>query len=270
MNRVAVVATVLALSTSSLGVAFADDEGAQTTQPTQTTSAQTLVVITPNAPVIVNSSGQPQAAATQALSPPGAPIATQAAAAPGEAPHNEDWNNVSHINGSIVPVGDRNGYLYAFKKNNIQSNPIAWMFGFYQVAGQHALSQNVVASLELSGWSTDHGTESGYSVAATLPIYFKRAFSGPFLEAGLLIHSDSSDNSYAVCCNSCCNSTTSSSNRTWAGPEVMFGWAWMFDSGLNVSAAFGAARRMSDSQSTDSYSSNSPEPVGYFRVGYAF
>jgi hypothetical protein len=268
MNRVAVVATVLALSTSSLGVAFADDEGAQPTQPTQITSAQTLVVITPNAPVIVNNSGQPQAAATQALSPPGAPIATQAAAAPGEAPHNEDWNNVSHINGSIVPVGDRNGYLYAFKKNNIQSNPIAWMFGFYQVAGQHALSQNVVASLELSGWSTDHGNESGYSVAATLPIYFKRAFSGPFLEAGLLIHSDSSDNSYAACSN--CNSTTSSSNRTWAGPEVMFGWAWMFDSGLNVSAAFGAARRMSDSQSTDSYSSDSPEPVGYFRVGYAF
>jgi hypothetical protein len=40
-----------------------------------------------------------------------------------------------------------------------------------------------------------------------------------------------------------------------------------------VSAAFGAARRMSDSQSTDSYSSDSsdsPEPVGYFRVGYAF
>jgi hypothetical protein len=61
-------------------------------------------------------------------------------------------------------------------------------------------------------------------------------------------------------------------SRDWMGPEVMFGWAWMFYSGLNISAAFGAAKRMNDSQSTDqySYSSDEPEPVGYFRVGYAF
>ncbi|CAN5179583.1 hypothetical protein BH11MYX1_BH11MYX1_41240 [soil metagenome] len=260
MNRAAVVATVLALSTSSLGVAFADEDAAPTTQ---TTTAQTLVVITPNAPVIVNNSGQAQAAAPQ-LSPPGAPQAAPApdAAAPHpDAPHNEAWNNVSHINGSIVPVGERNAYLYAFKKNNVQTNPLAWMFGYYQIAGQHALSQNIAASIELSGWSTDHGNDSGYSVAATLPIYFKRTFSGPFLEPGLVIHNDS--NSYG--CYDCSYAGSSSASRTWAGPEMLLGWAWMFDSGLNISAAFGAAKRMSDS-----YSSSEPEPVGYFRVGYAF
>jgi hypothetical protein len=264
MNRAAVVATVLALSTSSLGVAFADDEGAPVTQ---TTTAQTLVVVTPNAPVIVNSSGQ-AATAPQQLSPPGAQEVPPAAAAPAidAAPHNEEWSNVSHINGSIVPVGDRNAYLYTFKKNNLQSNPLAWMFGYYQIAAQHALSQNIAVSVELSGWSTNHGNDSGYSVAATLPIYFKRAFSGPFLEPGVVIHNDSNSSCY---CNYDSTSSQSSSGHTWAGPEVMFGWAWMFDSGLNVSAAFGAAKRLSDN-TTNSYSSDDPKPVGYFRVGYSF
>ncbi len=265
MNRAAVVATVLALSTSSLGVAFADDAAAPATQ---TTTAQTLVVITPNAPVIVNSNGQAAAAAPQQLSPPGAQETPPAPApAVDAAPHNEAWNNVSHINGSIVPVGERNAYLYTFKKNNLQTNPLAWMFGYYQIAAQHALSQNIALSVELSGWSTNHGNASGYSVSATLPIFFRRAFSGPFLEPGLVIHNDSNDNS--CYCTYDSTSSPSSSGHTWAGPEVMFGWAWMFDSGLNISAAFGAAKRLNDNSSS-SYSSDDPEPVGYFRVGYSF
>lgn len=240
---------------------------------TVTTEADTLVVVTPNAPIVVNQGapGAPQSVAPP-IQPPGAsemPPAPPPAPAPTNgAPQNEDWNNVSHINGSIVPVGERNQYLYSYKKNNLQSNPIAWMFGYYQIAGSHALSQNIAASLEISGWSTDHGNESGYQIAPTLQVYFKRTFSGPFLEGGLVIHHD--DNSYAYYdCYDCSSSTPMSTTRDWVGPEVMFGWAWMFDSGLNISAAFGAAKRMQDSQSS-TYSSDEPEPVGYFRVGYAF
>ena len=210
----------------------------------------------------------PQASAPplSQLSPPGAPQAAPVAEA---APHNEDWNNVSHINGSIVPIGERNAYLIASKKNNIQSDPLAWMFGYYQIAGQHALSQNIAVSIEVSGFSTNHGSQSGYSLAATLPIYLRRTFSGPFLEAGLVIRGDNGA-TYEGCYDCAYGSTSSTTTtRTWAGPEVMVGWAWMFDSGLNVSAAFGAAKRMIDSN-TDSYSSDQPEPVGYFRVGYAF
>ena len=258
MNRAVVAATLLALAAPAL----ADDDAAPATQ---TTTVQTLVVITPNAPVVVNNSGQPQASTPQLsqLSPPGAP---QAAPVADAAPHNEDWNNVSHINGSIVPVGERNAYLIAAKKNNIQSNPLAWIFGYYELAGQHALSQNIAVSVEVSGYSTDH--QSGYSLAATLPIYFRRTFSGPFLEAGLVIQGDNGVN-YGSCSDCAYGSTSSAATRTWAGPEVMFGWAWMFDSGLNVSAAFGAAKPISGSQ-MDSYSSAEPAPVGYFRVGYAF
>jgi hypothetical protein len=264
MNRAAVAGTLL-LSLAT--VAHADDEApapapaTQTTQTTQTTTAQTLVVVTPNAPVVITN-GQQQSAPV-VIAPPGA---AEAPAATSTAPLNENWNNVSHINGSVVPVGDRNAYLYNFKKNNIQSNPLAWMFGYYQVAASHALTQNIALSVELSGWNTDHGYSSGYQLAATLPIYFKRTFSGPFLEPGLVVHSDNNSNSYDDCYD-CSYDTTSSMSHVWAGPEVMVGWAWMFDSGLNMSAAFGAAKRMSDNQDN---SSDDPVPVGYFRVGYAF
>lgn len=271
MNRAAVTATLSTLVLSLVATtASADDD--VVAPGTRTTSADTLVVVTPNAPVVVTNG---QVAGPAAVAPPiAAPGSAEMPPAPPvpSAPQNESWNNVSHINGSIVPVGERNQYLYAFKKNNIQSNPLAWMFGYYQVAGSHALSQNIAASLEISGWSTNNGTESGYSIAPSLQLYFKRTFSGPFLEGGLVIHHDSSNYDsydYAGGCYDC--STSSTMNRDWMGPEVMFGWAWMFDSGLNVSAAFGAAKRMTDSKMNDGYSSNDePEPVGYFRVGYAF
>jgi hypothetical protein len=264
MKRAALLTTaLLTLTTVS---AYADDDRDElppgAAAPVTTTTAGTLVVVTPNAPVVVTNgqvAGAPASVAT-AIAPPGA---AEMPPAPPAAPQNENWNNVSHINGSIVPVGERNQYLYAYKKNNLQSNPIAWMFGYYQIAGSHALSENIAASLEVSGWSTDHGNESGYQVAPTLQVYFKRTFSGPFLEGGLVIHHDDASG-YAYDCYDC----TSGTSSDWVGPEVMFGWAWMFDSGLNMSAAFGAAKRM-DSQSSE-YSSDDPVPVGYFRVGYAF
>jgi hypothetical protein len=261
INRAAVIASLLF---SFATVAYADD--AAPAQQTQTTTAQTLVVVTPNAPIVVTSNG---AGAVQEPAAPAAVIAapgTTEAVTPA-APQNESWSNVSHINGSIVPVGERNAYLYNYKKTNIQSNPLAWMFGYYQIAASHALTGNVALSVELSGWNTNNGNNTGYQLAATLPIYFKRTFSGPFLEPGLVINNSSA--------NDCCynydasgNYTTTMSSRTWVGPEVMFGWAWMFDSGLNVSAAFGAAKQIGQQQ--DQYSSNDPVPVGYFRVGYAF
>jgi len=259
INRAAVAATLL-LSLAT--VAHADDEAPAATPTTQTTTAQTLVVVTPNAPVVITNGQQQNAPVV--LAPPGAAEAPPAAAA-STAPINESWNNVSHINGTVVPVGDRNAYLYNFKKNNIQTDPLAWMFGYYQIAGSHALTQNIAVSVELSGWSTDHGNSSGYQLAASLPIYFKRTFSGPFLEPGLVVHND--NNSYYNDCYDCSYDTTSSMSHVWAGPEVLVGWSWMFDSGLNMSAAFGAAKRMSDNQGS---SSDSPDPVGYFRVGYAF
>src|SRR5688572_15998407 len=74
---------------------------------TVTTEADTLVVVTPNAPIIVNSTA-PGAQAQMAPIPVAPPIAAPVVAT---APQNEPWENVSHINGQVVEVGERGKYL---------------------------------------------------------------------------------------------------------------------------------------------------------------
>ena len=182
-------------------------------------------------------------------------------------PQNEAWSNVSHINGVPVPVGERNRYLYAYKKTNIQTNPIGWMLGYYQIAASRALSSNVALSVELSYSSTNGGDDTSTQLAASLPIYFKRTFSGPFLEPGLLVRSERNGDDYDYECDGGC--TGSSPTTSFVAAEMMLGWSWMFDSGLNMSAAFGVAKRV-DHASDGEDDDDDLEPAGYFRVGYAF
>lgn len=170
------------------------------------------------------------------------------------APQNEDWNNVSHINGQPVKVGERGDYLYKNgKTTNIATNPIGWMFGFYGISISRAVHTNVAIRGDLNWFDFDGRT--GHEFGASLPIYFRRAFHGPFLEPGLVVRSLGSS------CSDCGDSADES-----MGPEVVFGWHWTFDSGLNVAMAFGAMRNMN----RDAMSSSKAEPAGYFRVGYAF
>jgi hypothetical protein len=171
------------------------------------------------------------------------------------APMNEDWSNVSHINGQIVKVGERGDYLIDFKKTNISSNPIGWMFGFYGLSVSRAVSQNI--AVRVDGNLFDIDDSSGYEVGLTVPIYFKRVYQGPFLEGGLMVrqlHENDCDWD-----GNCMESTPN------VGPEVLFGWHWTFDSGMNVAMAFGAFRPMNQGKTSDDV-----EPAGYFRVGYAY
>jgi hypothetical protein len=226
---------------------------------TVTTEADTLVVVTPNAPVIVQQGGGP--AMTAPSNAPGAAPAAPAPVAGNGAPQNEDWSNVSHINGTPVKVGERNDYLIKGKKNNISANPFGVFFGYYDIAFSHALGQNLAASVAVSGWDMDEGYTQGYQISATLPLYFRRAFSGPYLEGGILLRTDTSDDSYyAYDCYDCMSYDSSSA---WIGPQLLFGWHWTFDSGLNVAMAFGVAKQIGSDRSE-------PDANGYFRVGYAF
>jgi len=187
---------------------------------------------------------------------PAPPPPVVAAADP--APQNEDWSNVSHINGRPVPVGERGNYLYKWKTTNIASNPLGWLIGIYGLSASYAINDhvairgdgNLVRLLE----SDTHGWECG----ATAPIYLKRVYQGPFVEPGLLVR----------------DFDTTDDTRAFIGAQVNVGWHWTFDSGLNVAFAFGAARRLGSDRTvaTDgSSSSESPlEPTGYFRVGYAY
>jgi hypothetical protein len=250
MLKPALTASLLIAATTS---AFAE------TETTTTTTADTLVVITPNAPVVVTQGGPPVVA--QPITAPGAaempppPVAPQAA---NGAPQNEHWANVSHINGVPVKVGERQDYLYKPKKYNLSANPFGFFFGYYDLAGSIALGSNLGATVAVTGW--DFGEwDQGYQISATLPLYFRKTFSGPFLEGGLLIRSTDESDYYAYDCIDC----SSSMSDSWVGPQLLFGWHWTFDSGLNTSFAFGVAKRMDSG-------SDEPDANGYFRVGYAF
>lgn len=250
MLKPAVTVSLLIAAATS---AFAD---------TETTTVDTLVVVTPNAPVVVTQGGPPSVA--QPVMAPGAaempPSPIVAPAAMNAAPQNENWANVSHINGVPVKVGERQDYLYKPKKYNISTNPFGFFFGYYDLAASVALGQNLGATVAVTGWSFSE-YEQGYQISATLPLYFRKTFSGPFIEPGLLIRgSDEEDYYYAYDCIDCSPTSTTDS---WAGPQLLFGWHWTFDSGLNTSFAFGVARRLGGDV-------NDTEANGYFRVGYAF
>jgi hypothetical protein len=226
---------------------------------TVTTEADTLVVVTPNAPIVVNQGAPTSVAPTimapgaQEMPPPPPPAAYPTA---NGAPQNEDWNNVNHINGVPVKVGEKQDYMLTVKKNNISANPFGLFFGLYDISVARSLSRNVAASFAFTG------TDEFYQLSATLPLYFRKTFSGPFLEGGLLIRSER-EYDYAYDCYDC---SYESMSTTWSGPQMMFGWHWTFDSGLNVAFAGGVAKRMTN---TNEYGEN-VEGNAYFRVGYAF
>lgn len=224
MNKLAVAAALLV---SSVATAQAD---------TETTNVDTLVVITPNAPVVITQDGSP---AQPVLQPPGLPSPAPMVAT--AAPQNEAWGNVSHINGVPIKVGERGDYLIKHKKTNISANPFGLFFGMYDLAVTHALAQNVGATAAITAFDDDF-----FQLSATVPLYFRRVFSGPFLEGGLLYRTSESDE--------------------WAGPQLMLGWHWTFDSGLNLAFAAGVAKRMTN----QSEYGEDTEGNAYFRVGYAF
>ncbi len=187
-------------------------------------------------------------------------------AVPAPPPQNEAWSNVSHINGVPVPVGERNRYLYDYKKTNLQVNPIGPFFGYYEAAVSHALSSNVALSVEVALMNQDNSNETDLQVAASLPIYFKHTFDGPFLEPGVVIRNEN------VADDGDCSLCTQTSS-TFVQIEMMVGWTWMFDSGLNMSAAIGVAKRVGSNNNPDEYDDDGDSnvsPAGYFRVGYAF
>ena len=227
----------------------------------QTTTAGTVIVVAPSAPVVV-----PTTPVAAPVAAPGAIAAVSPVPAPVAPPQNEDWNNVSHINGHPVPVGDRNQYLYKFRKTELAVNPFGPFWGYYDIAAAHAVSQNIAVQGSLTAWDRENGYSTGYQLTASLPIYLRRTFSGPFLEPGVIIRESGNNDSYCYDASgsySSCGGDT----RRWAGPEMLFGWQASFDSGLTVQWAFGVAKRMA----TNYMSGGDDTDVnGYFRVGYQF
>jgi hypothetical protein len=190
------------------------------------------------------------------------------APAPAAAPMTNDWSEVSHINGQLVPVGERHEYLKAQQKHfNISTNPIGWLVGFYGITVQGAVTDNITLRGNVEFLDYDFlGHTSGTQLEVGAPIYLRRAFDGPFIEPGYL-YEDTMDTPWDLFG----DGDSAPVAHHFQGPQILAGWHWTFDSGLNFAVAFGAARNLSEQMDGDGeYASDEPRPVGYMRVGYAF
>jgi hypothetical protein len=216
--------------------------------------SETVIVIQPGTQPVTVSPLPPSGPGAMPPSAPPGPMVAQ------PAPQNYDWNNVSHINGTPVPVGDVHEYLYTLRKTNISSNPVGWILGFYGVSVSYALSNNVAIRGDLNYMSPTDSNTTGAELGIGLPIYLRRTYQGPFIEPGLITRTFTNHDTYGG----------SDSSSTTAGPQMLVGWHWMYDSGLNLAIALGAGRNFSSNQSSSSYSEDEPFVNGYFRVGYAF
>ena len=245
MNRALTILPALLLAAAATAtIAHADEQ-----------QGQPVVVISPQAPVIVTTGGG--AGPSTVATPAAASVAVNGA------PQNEDWSNVSHINGQLVKVGETNDYKKAFKRTNISTNPIGFIYGSYGVSASYGLNDHVAIRGDLNYLSgyLDEDT-SGVEIGVGAPIYFRRTYQGAFLEPGFI--SRRFTHTYSCDFECASNSATTETVSTF-GPQMLVGWHWTWDSGLNIAVAGGVGRNWA---SADSYDKIFPN--GYLRFGYAF
>jgi hypothetical protein len=202
------------------------------------------------ATVAVTASAQPGAAEA-----PAAPTATAAA------PHTDSWEDVSHINGQLVPVGEHNEYRRSYRKTNISTNPVGLMIGFYGISVSHGLGQHVAIRGDLNYVNVVNSDYEMTEIGVGVPLYLRRTYQGPFVEPGFIARGSKS-------CGTCPGEST-------VGPQVLIGWHRSWDSGFNIAAAFGFGRDLArdDAYHGDYYYEDDEAEIfanGYFRVGYAF
>jgi hypothetical protein len=166
-------------------------------------------------------------------------------------PPGSDGRDVSHINGQLVKVGEHNEYYYGYRRTNLSANPLGWIFGIYGASVSYGISQNIAIRGDVNYFAPPDSDSRGTEIGAGLPIYLRRTYQGPFVEPGFIARRFARHDEVYL---------------SEVGPQVLIGWHWMWDSGLNVAAALGAGRNWSnDEEDEDTVFAN-----GYLRFGYAF
>jgi len=250
MNKLA-VATAFLLASTSLALA-------QEATPTTTTTTTTTVCTGTQCTSSTAAAPAPAPAPT-----PAGPAQTAPATTSGS-PQTHDWNNVSNINGQLVKVGESNEYIKTYKRWNVSTNPIGMMLGFYGLSVSYGINNNIAIRGDINYMNPfgDDGV-TGVEVGVGVPIYFRRTYQGLFLEPGFISQTFTSTS----CGYDCFESGNSTDTYTVFGPQMLVGWHWTWDSGLNFALAAGAGRNWGK---TNDYNSGGAFPNGYMRFGYAF
>ena len=176
----------------------------------------------------------------------------------------------SNIDGYPVPVGDLHRNSHDHRRFVVSTNPLGWLLGSFGASISYGLHRNVAARLDLGAFRPIDSDVRGLEAGVGAPIYFRRLYDGVFIEPGVIIRRVSEKGASA---------------NTY-GPQVLLGWHWMWDSGLNVALAAGVGRNFSsDIKPANTTTMNDAAPMmpaklslaekkifasGYLRFGYAF
>ncbi|HET6612033.1 MAG TPA: hypothetical protein VFG83_08600 [Kofleriaceae bacterium] len=175
--------------------------------------------------------------------------------APTTSPTQFHAADLSQINGNPVPVGEHNEYYYSFPRFNLSANPLGWVVGLYGVSASYAVHDQVAIRGGVTFLDPVGSDETGVELDAGVPIYFRRVYSGVFLEPGIMVRHLKEQSGDAIY------------EEEVAGPQVLVGWHWRWDSGLNVAVAVGMGRNLAGDSSSDEAEVFGN---GYLRFGYAF
>jgi hypothetical protein len=152
--------------------------------------------------------------------------------------------NVSKLEGQLVPVGEKNAYLYSFPRFNVSANPIGAIVGLYGASFAVAPTSFLAVRADVNYYQPVAGDEKGFELGLSTPIYFRKMYSGLFVEPGVMYRRWEQDNN--------------------VGPQVLLGWHWFWDSGFNFAIAAGVQRNFSTDEDMEKIL-----PNGYMRLGYA-
>jgi hypothetical protein len=155
--------------------------------------------------------------------------------------------DLSKIDGQLVPVGTHTDYHYQnFPRLNLSTNPLGYIYGDYGVSLGYGLTENIAVRLDVDYWSPPGGSDNWMQFGVAAPLYLRRTWLGVFLEPGIILR------------------TASTYQDETVGPQMLIGYHWTFDSGLNFAIAAGVGRNLTSGHTDELF------PAGYLRFGYAF
>jgi hypothetical protein len=180
---------------------------------------------------------------------------------------NPPTSGVSSVGGTPVPVGDQHRYLYDLRRISVSTNPLGWLFGSWGASASYGFRPNFAARIDVGYLRPVDSKVRGFEMGLGAPIYFRRLYDGVFLEPGILLR----------------RMTEGTAHANTYGPQMLVGWQWMWDSGLNVAIAAGIGRNFSsDVKVASPMPGATPDNgkidlaeekvfgTGYVRFGYAF
>ncbi len=194
------------------------------------------------------------AAATAQAQPAPAPAPAPAPMRPAEVDAQNRADDISTLNGQLVEVGGHNRYRYSHKTWNVLTNPIGIILGYYGASLSYAVTDNIALRGDLNYYAPVEDDTTGSEIGIGAPIYFRKMYSGMFIEPGAIVRTKSSGDS------------TSST----VGPQVLLGYHFIWDSGFNAAAALGVGRNWNTDDSEEFAEDEELFANGYVRLGYAF